>query len=127
MISCVWNLLLHLYYVYAALFRPKFYLFLFCVWWRGGGRGRNNNVQSGTKGEGHQGVKQIKQSLYTITRLLCAFSLVVDHDLLKNTNRQTASNPRQITSADVTCFFVFFSCPENPSISHLNFYCIKQK
>ena len=102
------------------------FVFVLCLveGWRGG---RNNIVQSGTKGESHQGVKQIKQSLYTITRLLCAFSLVVDHDLLKDTNRQTASNPRQITSADVTCFFVFFSCPENPSISHLNFYCIKQK
>ena len=35
----------------------------------------------------------------TITWLLCAFSLVVDRDLLKDT--QMASNPRQITSADL--------------------------
>ena len=36
---------------------------------------------------------------------------------------QMASNPRQITSADL---FFFFSCPQNPSVNHLNFYCIKQ-
>ena len=34
-----------------------------------------------------------------------------------------ASKPRQITSAD---FFLLLSCPPNPSINHLNFYCIKQ-
>ena len=32
------------------------------------------------------------------------------------------SNPRQITSADL---FFFFHAP-NPSINHVNFYCIKQ-
>ena len=45
---------------------------------------------------------------YTITWLLCAFSLVVDRDLLKDT------------------IVFLFSCPKNPSINHLNFYCIKQ-
>ena len=38
--------------------------------------------------------------IYTITWLLCAFSLVVDRDL-----QQMASNPRQITSADLFFFF----------------------
>ena len=41
--------------------------------------------------------------------LLCAFSLVVDHDLLKETHTD----------------FSFFM-PQNPSINNLNFYCIKQ-
>ena len=36
---------------------------------------------------------------------------------------QMASNPRQITSADL---FFFFQAPPNPSINHLNFFCIKQ-
>ena len=43
--------------------------------------------------------------IYTITWLLCAFSLVVDRDLLKDTHTQMASNPRQITSADLFFFF----------------------
>ena len=33
-----------------------------------------------------------------------------------------ASNPSQIKSADL--FFFFSSCLPNPSINHLNFYCI---
>ena len=42
---------------------------------------------------------------HTITWLLCAFSLVVDHDLLKDTHRW-----RQITSADL---FFFFRAPKS--------------
>ena len=56
--------------------------------------------------------------IYTITWLLCAFSLVVDRDLLKNTHRW-----RQI---HVNRLVFLFSCPKNHSISHLNFYRIKQ-
>ena len=59
--------------------------------------------------------------VYTITWLLCAFSLVVDRDLLKDTHRW-----RQIhaISRQQTCFSFFM--PQNPSINHLNFYSIKQ-
>ena len=56
---------------------------------------------------------------YTITRLLCAFSLVVDRDLLKDTHTDDVKS----TSADL---FVFFHAAQNSSINHLNFYCIKQ-
>ena len=43
---------------------------------------------------------QFYKLLYT-TWLLCAFSLVVDSDLLKEHTQRWASNPRQITSADL--------------------------
>ena len=56
-----------------------------------------------------------------VTSILCAFSLVVDRDLLKDTHRDDVK-PRHITSADLFFFFM----PQNPSINHLNFYCIKQ-
>ena len=55
--------------------------------------------------------------IYTITWLLCVFSLVVNRDLLKDT--QMTSNTRQRTS------FSFFM-PQNHSTNHLNFYCRKQ-
>ena len=51
---------------------------------------------------------------YTIPWLLCAFSLVVDHNVLK-AHIEMTSNPCQRT-----CFYFFMS-----QIS-LNFYCIKQ-
>ena len=43
--------------------------------------------------------------------------------MVLRTHTHMASNPRQITSADL---FFFFFMPQNPSINHLNFYCIKQ-
>ena len=57
----------------------------------------------------------ITNTIYTITRFLCAFSLVV--------GAKMASNPRQITSARLVSLF---SCLENPSINHSNFYCVKE-
>ena len=43
--------------------------------------------------------------------------MVVDRDLLKDTHRSRQTRQR-------TCFSFFM--PQNPSINHLNFYCIKQ-
>ena len=57
---------------------------------------------------------------YTITWLLWAFSLVVGRDLLKDIHTDGAKS----TSADL--FFFFHAPIKNPSIHHLNFYCIKQ-
>ena len=59
---------------------------------------------------------------YTITWLLCAFSLVVDRDLLKDTHTDGVKS----TSDHVSRLVFLFSCPKNSSINHLNFYCIKQ-
>ena len=59
---------------------------------------------------------------YTITWLLCAFSLVVDRDLLKDTHTGGVKS----TSDHVSRLVFLFSCPKNSSINHLNFYCIKQ-
>ena len=58
---------------------------------------------------------------FTITWLLCAFSLVVDRDLWKDTHRW-----RQIHAIHVSELVFLFSCPPNPWINLLNFYCIKQ-
>ena len=60
--------------------------------------------------------------LYTITWLLCAFSLVVDRDLLKGTHIDGVKS----TSDHVSRLLFLFSFPPNTSINHLNFYCIKQ-
>ena len=54
------------------------------------------------KGKERKGSKV--SQIYTITWLLCAFSLVVDRDLLEDKHTM-ASNPRQITSADLFFFF----------------------
>ena len=59
---------------------------------------------------------------YTITWLLREFSLVVDRYLLKNTHTDGVKS----TSDHVRRFVFLFSCTKNPSINHLNFYCIKQ-
>ena len=45
---------------------------------------------------------QVHYMLYTITWFLCAFSLVVDRDLLKDTHTRMVWNPRQ-----QTCFSFF--------------------
>ena len=75
----------------------------------------------------HQGGSKNQQKkrhifcVWPLTWLLCAFSLVVDHDLLKDThtdNVKSMPDPRQQT------YFSFFM-PQNPSINHLN-CCIKQ-
>ena len=58
---------------------------------------------------------------YTITWLLCAFSLVVDQ-ILEDTHTDGVKS----TSDHVSRLVSIFSCPPNPSINHLNFYCIKQ-
>ena len=60
--------------------------------------------------------------IYTITWLLCEFSLVVDHDLLKDTHTDDVKS----TPYHVSALVFLFSCPKNPSINHLNFYCVKQ-
>ena len=69
-------------------------------------------------GEGKEGPVTPQRVLcmifYTITWLLCAFSLVVDHNLLQDTHRDDVKS----TSADL---FFFFHVPKS-----LNFYCIKQ-
>ena len=54
--------------------------------------------------------------VYTITWLLCAFSLVVDRDLLEDTHTRWNHVSR----------LFLFPCPQNPSINHMNSYCIKQ-
>ena len=54
--------------------------------------------------------------IYTITWLLCAFSLVVDRDLLEDTHTHITV-PRHITSADL----FFFLFPKSCSINHLNY------
>ena len=59
---------------------------------------------------------------YTITWLLCAFSLVVDRNLLKETHTHGVKS----TSYHVSGLVFLFSCPKSPSINHLNFYCMKQ-
>ena len=51
---------------------------------------------------------------------MCRFSLVVDRDLLKDIHTDG------VTSDHVSRLVFLFSCPKNPSINHLNFYCIKQ-
>ena len=53
---------------------------------------------------------------------MCAFSLVVARDLLKDTHRDGAKS----TSGHVSRLVFLFSYLQNPSINHLNFYCIKQ-
>ena len=64
--------------------------------------------------------KDIKD--YTITWLLCAFSLVVHHDLLQNTHIvDVKSTPHHVSG-----LIFIFSCPQNHSVHHLNFHCIKQ-
>ena len=61
---------------------------------------------------------------YTITWLLCAFSLVVDRDLLGHYLLHISlSSP---TNTYVSRLVFLFSYPKNSSINHLNFYCIKQ-
>ena len=54
--------------------------------------------------------------------LLCAFSLVVDRDLLKDTHTDGVKS----TSDHVSKLVFLFSRPQNPTINNLNFYCIKQ-
>ena len=58
------------------------------------------------------------KSNYTITWLLCAFSLVINRDL----HTQMTSNPRHITSANL---FFFFHAPKTLQ-KIVNFSCIKQ-
>ena len=57
--------------------------------------------------------------LYTITWLLCAFSLVVDRDLLKDTHTDGVKS----ASDHVSGLAFLFSCTK---ILQLNFHCIKQ-
>ena len=65
---------------------------------------------------------ELSMGSYTIMWFLCAFSLVVDYDLLKDTHIDGIKS-----MLDHVRRLVFrFSCPKNPSINHLNFYCIKQ-
>ena len=59
--------------------------------------------------------------IYTITWLLCAFSLVVDRDLLKDTHIYSVKSTSN-TSADL---FFFFNDQKSFNKS-LDFYCIKQ-
>ena len=60
----------------------------------------------------HDSFDSIIHSIRFIGSRLCAFSSVVDRDLF--------------LSAHVSRLVFLFSCPQNPSINHLNFYCIKQ-
>ena len=60
--------------------------------------------------------------IYTITWLLCAFSLVVDRHLLNDTHTDGVKS----TSDHVSRLVFLFPCPKSPSINRLNFYCIKQ-
>ena len=59
---------------------------------------------------------------FTIMWLLCAFSLVVYRDLLKDTHTDGVKS----TSDHVSGLVFLFSCPKNPPINYLNFYCMKQ-
>ena len=54
--------------------------------------------------------------------VLCPFSLVVDRDLLKCTRTDGVKS----TSDHVSRLVFLLSYPQNSSINHLNFYCIKQ-
>ena len=60
-------------------------------------------------------------TIYTITRLLCPFSLVVDRDLLKDTHRWRQT--RQITSADL--FFLFHAPPKSSNKPWVEFLLYK--
>ena len=59
--------------------------------------------------------------IYTI-RFMCAFSLVLDRDLLEDTHTDDVKSTSDLISGLVFLFL----CPPNPSIKHFNFYCIKQ-
>ena len=52
---------------------------------------------------------------------MCAFSLVVDRDLLKDTHTDDVKSPPYHVSG-----LVFFFMSQNISINRLNFNCIKQ-
>ena len=69
---------------------------------------------------GRAGIRVWSVRVYTITWLLCAFSLVVDSDLLKDTHTDDVKS----TSDHVSRLVFLFSCPKNPSMNHLNFYWI---
>ena len=62
----------------------------------------------------------LEKVLYTIMWLLCAFSLVVHCDLIKDTHTHTDD------VKSMSRLVLLFLYPKNPSINHLNFYCIKQ-
>ena len=64
----------------------------------------------------------IHNKIYKIAWLLCAVSSVVDRDLLKGTYTDGVKS----TSDYVNRLVFLFSCPKNPSINHLNYYCMKQ-
>ena len=61
-------------------------------------------------------------NVYTITWLLCPFSLDVNRDPLKDTHREGVKS----TWDDVSRLFFFSHATRNYWLNNLNFYCIKQ-
>ena len=81
--------------------------------------------QLGTLRKGEFGFSSLSEVKFLVEKgwvnIVVAFSLVVDRELLNDTHRWRQIHVR---SRQWTCFSCFHA--PNPSINHLNFYCMKQ-